>query len=214
MWHVRETVLALIFVVVVTPAFVVRVHLRKGLFVEHAAADRFVHDGRAPGLVVDVVGLRRIVRPEPVLHELLAAFGQIQVGLRSLGDEFDVQLLEFLGVFELVDTDRGVGVLEGFAAGFDDLHCDFEGGGAPAALLVALGHFAADQAGAIAVAEADLLVDTEVQVQLVERDFLLALQFLLVFKLRAEFLEQKRHQLLKAFHLRVLALQLRVLFLR
>jgi len=211
--HVREAVLVLVFVVLAAAALVVRVHLGERFFVEHAAADCFVHDGRTPGLEVHVVGLGGVVRPHALLHELLAALGQVFLGLRALREQFDAQVVEFFGVFELVDARRGAGLVEHLAAGFDDLDRDFEERGAPAALVVALGDFAADHAGAVAVAEARLLVDAEVQVQLVERNFVFALQLLLVSEVRAEFLEQERDQLLEAFDLGVLALELRVLFL-
>jgi len=75
--HVRETVLAFVFVVLATSAFVVRVHLRECFFVEHAAADSFVHDGRTPCLELHVVGLCCLVRPQTLLHKLLAALGQV-----------------------------------------------------------------------------------------------------------------------------------------
>lgn len=169
--HVRETVLAFVFVVLATSAFVVRVHLRECFFVEHAAADSFVHDGRTPCLELHVVGLCCLVRPQTLLHKLLAALGQVEVGLRRIRNNFDVQIVEFLGVFELVDAGRGVVLLEHFAAGFDNLHCDFEERGTPAAVVVALCDFATNHARAVAVAEARLLVDAEVQVQLVKRDF-------------------------------------------
>lgn len=91
--------------------------------------------------------------------------------MRRIRYNFDVQIVEFLGVFELVDAGRGVVLLEHFAAGFDNLHCDFEERGTPAAVVVALCDFATNHARAVAVAEARLLVDAEVQVQLVKRDF-------------------------------------------
>ena len=183
----------LLLVLVVVVAALVGVHFDEGLLVDHAAAEGLVRDGRAPGLEVDVVGLGGVVRLEGVALELGAARGQFGVDGRVLGDELDVELVELLGVLELLDARLGLGVVVGRAVGLDDLHGDDEVGGAPAALVVALRHLARDEARLVGVVERGFLVQAEVQVQLVERDFLLADQLAVVREVGFELLQQEQH---------------------
>ena len=74
----------LIVLVSAVVARVVRVHLGECGVVDHDAADRFVHDCRAPSLVLHVVGLRDIVRSDALFGEFHAPLMQLLLIWRSL----------------------------------------------------------------------------------------------------------------------------------
>ena len=106
--YVREAVLVLVFVVLAAADLLVRVYLGELFFVEHAAADCLVYDALTLCLDVHINGLGGKLRSHSRLHEHLAAFGEICVGLVALREWFDVQIVDFFSVFEFVDARRGV----------------------------------------------------------------------------------------------------------
>ena len=84
--YVREAVLVLVFIILAAAELLVRVYLGELFFVEHAAADCLVFYALTLCLDVHINGLGGKLRSHARLHEHLAAFGEICVGLVTLSE--------------------------------------------------------------------------------------------------------------------------------